>query len=537
MYRLLIVDDEDWIRERLRDTIDWSGLGIEVCGEARDGEEALDITARLLPDIVITDIRMPGIDGLEYIRRLREGNNRTKVIIISGYSDFEYARMAIKLGAFDYLLKPVEDEEIIGIISKCLEEISSEKKKDVIVETARKQMLENLPLLKKEFLLKLADGAFDNDDAIFREMDYLKLSWHGCNKICFIIELDENVSKKTCENWDRHLLKFVVSNIARDFVMKLGGGEIFHTESDRVVCLAFSNVDEKVLTRQVLSVSNGIRKVVRKVTGFSSTIGVGRVCSTLSGITMSFREAVEALQYKSYLGSDRIYDIRGIEMQRKVDFYKAADLEILLNNIKMGDVRNSLDVLDNMFAGLHDGREELCPLDLKLLYMDIMNPVLKLVSDANTAVEDFSNLSIKFMEQLSRLQTVNDFHTWLSDMVIRIIDLLGKHRNSKKRKVIEAAVEYVNRHYTEPITLNNIADRFFLNASYFCKIFKEEVGESFTKYFINLRIQKAKELLKDPTRKIYEIAGMVGYEDVQYFTRIFKATTGVSPVQYREKIK
>lgn len=537
MYRLLIVDDEDWIRERLRDTIDWIGMGIEVCGEARDGEEALDITERLLPDIVITDIRMPGLDGLEYIRRLREGNNRTKVIIISGYSDFEYARKAIKLGAFDYLLKPVEDEEIMGIVGKCLEEISSEKKKDVIVENARKQMMESLPLLKKEFMLKLVDGAFDSDEAILREMEYLELSWYGHNKICFIIELDDNVSKNTSENWDRHLLKFVVSNIARDFVLKLGGGEIFHTESDRVVCLTFSDVEEKVLTRQVLSVSNGIRKVIRKVTGFSSTIGVGRVCNTLSGISVSYREALEALQYKSYLGSDRIYDIRGIDVQRRAGFYKPADLEILINNIKMGDAKNSLDILDNMFAGLRDGREELCPLDLKLLYMDIMNPVIKLVSDANTAVEDFSSLSIKFMEQLGRLQTVNEFHTWLSDMVLRIIDLLGKHRKNKKRKVIEAAVEYVNDHYIEPITLNSVADRFFLNASYFCKVFKEEVGESFTKYFINLRIQKAKELLKDPTRKIYEIAGMVGYEDVQYFTRIFKSAIGVTPVQYREKVK
>lgn len=537
MYKLLIVDDEDWIRERLRYTIDWSQMGIEVVGEAADGEEALDITSRMLPDVVLTDIRMPGIDGLEYIKRLRDCNIHTKAIIISGFSDFEYAQKAIKLGAFDYILKPVEDEDLTDVVRRCLEEINVEKKKDLLLTNAKDQLEKSLPLLKKEFLINLINGFFKSEKDILDESAYLGVNCHGGNNICFIAELDDTGAQSGGQVWDSHLLQFVMQNIAQDFLNKLGSGESFFLRTGEIICLVFSKTEEQVLARQVLSISNGIRKMTRKITGYSVTIGIGRTCSTPAGIPASYSEAREALQYKAYLGKDRIYDIRSIDTQHSPGCYKSNDVEILLNTIKMGNKENALSALDNIFKEVHSEDREICPIDLKLLYMDIVNSVFKTILDANASFDDFSDFSLKFFRQLDRLQTVDEFHEWLADTVVKIIDVLGKYRNSKKRKVIEKAVEYVNSHFTESITLNGVADKFFLNASYFCKVFREEMGESFTKYFMNLRIQKAKELLTDPTRKVYEIAGMVGYDDVQYFTKIFKSISGVTPMQYREKIK
>jgi two-component system, response regulator YesN len=537
MYKLLVVDDEDWIRERLRYTIDWSKMGIEVIGEAKDGEEALELTEKLAPDIVLTDIRMPGIDGLEYIKRLRDGNNKARAIIISGYSDFEYARKAIKLGAFDYILKPVEDDDLTGVVRRCLEEIDSDKSRDILLEKAKSQLKESLPLLRKELLTNLVNGFFSDEDKILSEFAYVGIKYKGNNKICFIVEPDGFMSQSGEHAWDGHLLQFVVANIAQDFLNKLGSGESFFLQTGEIVCIVFSMAEENVLTRQVLSISNGIRKMTRKITGYSVTIGVGRCCKTLTGIAGSYSEAREALQYKAYLGKDRIYDIRGIDTQHRPGYYKLNDLELLLNNIKMGNKANSLSVLDNIFKEIYSNNKGICPIDLKLLYMDIINSVFKTVLDANASFDDFPEFSYRFFEQLNRLQTVDEFHEWMADTIVKIIDSLGKYKGTKKRKVIEKAVEYINSHYTESITLNSVADKFYLNASYFCKIFKEEMGESFTKYFINLRVQKAKELMSDPTRKIYEIAGMVGYDDVQYFTKIFKSILGVTPMQYREKIK
>lgn len=537
MYRLIIVDDEDWIRERLKHTVDWGRMGIEVIGEASDGEEALEMTERLLPDIVITDIRMPCIDGLEYIKRIRDSRNDVKVIIISGYSDFEYARKAIKLGAFDYILKPVEDENLTGVMERCIEAIDTEKSKELLFSKAREQIKESLPVLKKEFLINLVNDYFNSDADILKEFSYLDIHFVSRSNICFILELDGADPEDSSDLWDKRLIQFVMCNIAQDFLAKLGHNECFFSQIGEVICLVFSDAEESVLTRRVLSVSNGIRKMIKRITDHSVTIGIGRACGSISGIPASYREAGEALQYKLYLGSDRIYDIRSIGDEHRPNRYKPNDLETLLNNIKMGNKEQALSTLDALIKRVYRENPEICPLDLKLLYMDIINSVNKIVIEVNSSIEEFSSFSIRFFKQLNRLQTIEEIHDWLSDAVVRIIDILAKYKSTRKRKVIEMAVRYVGEHYNEPITLNSVADRFYMNESYFCKVFKEEMGVSFTRYLINLRIQKATELMADPTVKIYELAAMVGYEDVQYFTKIFKSVQGVTPVQYREKIK
>ena len=196
MYKLLIVDDEDWIRERLKHTIDWGSMDVEVIGEACDGEEALEKTKMLLPDIVLTDIRMPCINGLEYIKRLRDGNINVKVIIISGFSDFDYARNAIKLGAFDYILKPVDDDDLTGVIKRCIEDINAERSKNLLFIRAREQMKESLPLMKRELFINLVNEKFSSEEEIAKEFSYLGVDLLSKCYICFIMELNESVKEK-----------------------------------------------------------------------------------------------------------------------------------------------------------------------------------------------------------------------------------------------------------------------------------------------------------------------------------------------------
>ncbi len=537
MVKMLIADDEAWIRERLRDTIDWNGMGVQVVGEACDGEEALAMCKSLCPDIIITDIRMPCIDGLEFIQRLRDSHDPVKVVIISGYSDFDYAQKAIKLGAYDYILKPVEDDDLLSVVKRCLEEIKEEESKNILIKRANEQMKESMPLLEEKFFLNLVNGFFRSEEDIHKELDFFGKRYRGLISACFIVQLDEVEVIQMSKEWNIHLLQFVARNIAEGFIQKLGNGESFFSQNGEVICLLFSKNEEKVLTRQIMSISNGIRKMFKSVTGHSTTIGIGRPCGSVMEIPDSYREAKEALQYKAYLGKDRIYDIGSIQIQHKPNYYKLYDMEILLNHVKMGNERNAVSVLNEMIQGIFKDKKDVSPIDLKFIFIDILNSVFKAVLETNSTIDDFSGFSLKFFEQLNKLQTIEEIHPWLTDTIVRIIDLLEKNKNSKRRKIIDKAVEYIDNHYKEPLTLNIVADRLFLNSSYFCKIFKDETGESFTKYLINLRIQKAKELMADPTVKIYEVAEMVGYDDVQYFSKIFKGIQGITPMQYREKIK
>jgi two-component system, response regulator YesN len=533
LYKLLIVDDETWVRERLKHTIKWSDIGLEVIGEAEDGEEALALTEALSPDIVITDIRMPCINGLEYIKKLRDNHNDTKFIIISGYSDFEYAQRALKLGAYDYILKPIEDDDLIGVVKRCVEEINSNKNKDNIFKKAKEQIEEGQTILKEKFFINLINGYFSVEEDILRELDNLNMEFNQCKNICFIVELDDlktdNIQNKKC-------IQVNIYNVVRGFLKELNSKETFCLRAGDAICLVISDSDEATLSSLILSISKDIKKSVKEITNCSVTIGIGRVYGNLTDISKSYREAKEALQYKAYMGNDKIYEINSVNTDYKSNYYKFKDLEILINNIKLGNKESSLSTLSNMLKETQrDG--DIYPIDLKFLYIDIVNSVFKTILNIKTSAEDFSDFSFKFFKQMNFLQTVDETYIWLSDTIIKIIDTLESYKNIKKRKIIEKALEYINNHYTEQITLNNVSDVLFMNASYFCKIFREEMGEPFTKYFINLRIQKAKELMTDPTLKIYEIAGMVGYTDVQYFTKIFKSIQGVTPMQYREKIK
>ena len=536
MYKLLVVDDEAWVRERIITTIDWKEMNVEIVGEASDGEEALESAIRLAPQIVITDIRMPGIDGLEFIKRLKEAKLKTKAIIISGYNDFDYARKALKLGAFDYILKPVEDDNLISVVKNCIAEIDSEEKKEVWFKDASKQIEKSQPLMKEKFLISLINRNYISESDVRKELLYFNIHNKGLLHICFLVNIE--VSPRITDNkWDDHLYYFVICNIVNDFAGKIGKCESFLLYTGEVVCIISSVSDEEVVNRQVMSISNGIRKITKKILGSEITIGIGRTCKDLFDISDSFMEAKQALQYKAYFGRDRIYNIKSIDTEYRSCNYKSYDLEILLNNIKMNKREEALSSLEEIIKISHKTDKELSPMDLKLIYVDVFNSVFKIILELNAASDDFTEFSYTFLERLNKLGTPEEAQICLSELVIKCIDRINKSGTNKKRKIVEKALEYINYQYKEPISLNDIADKLYLNASYFCKIFREETGESFTKFLMKLRVDKAIELMNDPTLKIYEIANLVGYEDVQYFTRIFKTISGVSPVQYREKIK
>lgn len=539
MYKLLIVDDESWVRERLRLTIDWNSLGISDVEDACDGEEGLKVAGEMFPDIIISDIRMPCVDGLEFLKRLREKENDAKLIIISGYSDFDYAKRAIRLGAYDYILKPIEDDDLINVVKKCVEELNNENKRKELEEHIKSRIKESLPILREKLFMKLIEGKFESESEITANLESLNIKFDGLNHLCFIAQVDdiENIIIDE-KGWDKQLLEFAAYNITQDFVNKLGNSICFTGYNSEIIAVISSNNSENVVTRQVLSISNGIRRMVKRILGYSITIGIGNCYKTIADVSLSFREAKEALRYSTYLGKDKIYDIRSVDISVARPNYSVLKyLDTFLNNIRIGDRKNAVNSLENIIKDVCNNGENLYPITLKLLYIDIINSIFKSVFEAKIGNAEFSEYSLKFMEQLDKLQTADQILQWLRESVNGIIDLLERQKDSKRRKIVEMAISYIEENFNKEITLNSIADKLHLNASYFCKVFTDEMGESFTKYLMKLRIEKAKELMSDPLKKIYEISDLVGYENVRYFTKIFKEFEGVTPVQYREKIR
>ncbi|MBP1964940.1 response regulator [Paenibacillus aceris] len=522
MIKMIVVDDEVWVRERLIHTIEWDQLGIEVVDEANCGKEALDKALQVEPDIILTDIRMPNMDGLDLIQSLRDRQIRTKVIIISGYSDFEYAQKALSLGAFDYILKPVEDHDLLHVVGKCLEQIQSEKKKEELLHKADEQVNKRLPMLKEMLFANLINGRVQNEQEVLAALSDFQVEHSNLNHFCVIFHFKE--WKEDGIHLDAEFKQFVIGNLIGDILQELKCKTITFIHADEVVAIVSSDQETEYLKHQLESAA--FSHMLYKIFGCPVEVGYGGCCSNIIDISSSYRQAKQSLLLSGFLNQERI-TLQAIST--KTEKNKQYDIEGLVNSVKLGDKESVVMHLDQLFVN-----KPMNLIEFKFIYFQIISAITRTVIDGNRSLDDVSRFSLQFFELLQRSQDVGEIRQLFEEALFKIMAYLNKTQTKKKRKVIEKIVEYMQEHYNESINLNTVAEAFFMNASYLSKIFKDDMDVSFSKYVMEYRVEKAIELMKDPTKKIYEIASNVGYDDVQYFTKMFKAIKGVTPVQYRE---
>ncbi|MEW9700197.1 response regulator [Paenibacillus sp. SI8] len=525
MIKMMVVDDEAWVRERLIHTIDWDQLGIEVIDEASCGNEALEKALLLAPDIILTDIRMPHMGGLELIQSLRERQLQAKVIIISGYSDFEYAKNALSLGAFDYILKPVEDHDLLHVVRKCVDLIQSEKKKAELLQKADTQVNKRLPMLKEMVFVNLINGRIQNEQEIVAALNDFQIEHANLNHYCMIFQFKQ--SQEDGIDLDAEFTQFVIGNLVGDMLQEMNCKTFTFTHSDEVVAIVSSGLATDNLCQLIDSA--GISHMIYKIFGCPVEIGYGGCCSNLIEISLSYRQAKQSLLLSGFLNQE---SGTTSAVSAKTEKYKHYEIEGLVNSVKLGDKQSVFIHLDRLVKE----NKQMNLIEFKFLYFQILTTITRATTESKRSMDDVSRFSLQFFELLQSSQNIDEIRHLFEEALFKIMSYLCKTQTKKKRKVIEKIVAYMDEHYNESINLNAVADVFFMNASYLSKIFKEEMNVSFSKYVMEYRVEKAIELMRDPTKKIYEIAGTVGYEDVQYFTKLFKSIKGVTPVQYREKL-
>ena len=535
MFRLLVVDDEVWIRERISQMIDWNLIQVEVIGEAADGEEALKKTRELKPDIVLTDIRMPCIDGLEFTKALKDEQLKSKVIILSGYSDFEYAQSAIKLGAFDYILKPVNDEELLNTVKRCTLLVEKEEKRDSLLQDLQKKMKANSAVMRERFILNLLNGYYPSEERARQEFRYFYKSVDHYNYLCFVVQLDELEREESVE--ELNLLQFGMCNITKDYADFIGENDVVLSSNGEVVCVLCCHDSLQDFLKRVVASAYEIKALIKEVFHKTVSIGIGNPCQDILNLSLSCQQARQVLLYKAYLGKDMVYHAQSMEDRSNAYRIDSYEIEKIKNHIEAGNKNEVACSVQRIISSLKEQEPVPRPLDLKAAYMDIIYSVIKSTDEFQTLPEILPTFDYLFFEKLNNIQSIDDFERNLEEISYLLIDHLLQVRSKHKRKIIGLALAYIEEHYQEPITLNDVAGEIFLNPSYFCKIFKMEMNESFTKYLMKFRVKKAVELLNDPCLKIYEIAEQVGYSDVQYFTKIFKTVTGDIPTHYRNRLK
>ncbi|WP_028548828.1 response regulator transcription factor [Paenibacillus sp. UNC451MF] len=530
MYKIILIDDEDEVREGIKRKTNWTSCGFELVGDFVNGRDALESMEQLQPDIVITDICMPFMDGLELAERIAEQYRDVVVVIVTGYEDFEYAKQAIKLKVKDYLLKPVNSQEFTAFLLKMKQELDDARAKREDLSQLKLQLNQSLPLLKERFLERMAVSRMKKEE-IERKFRYFCLSLPGPAYTAIVGDIDD-FKRDSYEDQESEieLLRFAAFNIIQE-IFEQEGGIVFRTRDEKIAIL-YSG-DPGLIPLIVQKLTGHAKHSVEKVLNMSFSMGIGRTYPELQQLSQSFQEANSALDYRFLLGKSQIISISDLEFGKSFNSIKYNEWEKkLLSAMKTGSVPKAAQYLKE---GIDDLRKSVSSIDQCYgTFYKLLVALMNMVSEAGF---DHSDLfADNPFSKLTSMKTLNEVQTWLEHQCEQIICYLAAKRTDVTQSQMKQAETFIRDHYNdESFSLQHVCNHIYMSMSYFSAQFKLHTGETFVEYLTRTRLEKAKELLSITQLKTYDIAARVGYSDPQYFSVIFKRNTGMTPKEYRAR--
>lgn len=523
MYKVLLVDDELLDLEGLQRFMNWESLGMEVCAAASNGFEALEILRSQRVDIIVTDIRMPIMSGMELARRALalELRPKPKIIFVSGHEDFQYAKQAISMSASGYVLKPVDDADM----RRTLEEVGEALDREQAQSHLERCFSESGPLLKHELLMQLLDGV-QEEERVLPLLEQVGITWENTGLYTALLEPDDlawklngygDRAKAEMENW----LAITVEQFCSEEQI----------QSCRLDRFRFALIIEEKVDRWRL------QKLMDWTVGrtpLTVTIGVGPVVTSLAELPHSYLRAQEALGLKLFLGKGKLIFYSDAKGQISA---KAKDLDDILQSL-------FLAVSTYRLVDVDDCTEELFvwvgKMDTKLeIYQLFLHIVSRLDAFLHTIHEDFYvllKLERKHLGILYQFDTTEDMKSWLRRRMFELSEQLQRKRQGKKYKLIEEIKEYIEEKLEQNVMLRDAAVHFSFSPNHLGQIFYDETGVYFSDYVAMRRLERVKQLLGDPKLKVYEAANQVGYKNLSHFSKQFKDYYGVSPGDYRRHL-
>ena len=568
MYRFLIIDDEPVVREGIAEYIDWNAHGFELVGTCRDGREGLQAVEELRPDVVLTDICMPFVDGLELAGSIAEEYPGTKTILLTGYDEFEYAQEAVKLKVSDFLLKPITPDELRELLGSIRNQLDDERNRRRRLERLQEQLTESLPLLRERFLNRLIKGAARPDE-IARRIELLELSLPGPWYAAVVCDPDAPEATDPRDGRDvggaqpggappgamkpydgktdvaqsgaaqmgggrYDLDRLAVENIVGAVSAELDHAVVCSTPRDEVVVILSAPGPEAAVA-QALECGDVIADRVAAELGHSIAIGTGDPVDALIAVSASYQHARLALEHRQVLGSSQVItaqQVRGndagspIEIDadaraRFVRALKGGDIED--TELALGDILRCFDATDRAM--------ELCLVVMHRLLADVLNALEVLAVDYGRIPE----LGRNPFGELNRLRRKDEIESWFLAVARSAQAFLANRRKEHSEWKAEEAKEFIRTHYMDPgLSLRTICSALSISKSYLSTIFKTHTGMTVVEFLTNVRMEAAKELLAAESLKSYEVATRVGFRDAHYFSLTFKKQTGISPTEYRE---
>jgi two-component system response regulator YesN len=520
MYKVMIAEDEKWIRAGLLHVIDWNSLHLGPILEAGNGKEALLLAEKEHPDLVIADIKMPEMTGLEMIEKLRERSSEAVFIVISGFSEFSYAQRAISCGVSEYLLKPVSKEKLLHALNKSIHELDArrENRKEKAHPDSG-NLSGYLNIIQNHYLHEIIyDGKYINDEQCHAELE--KAGIRSRNKTAVMMVFRFLPMQTTAEK---------LGGILRESFPGDDEYYFFGSSENELYGLC--------LTKETLNVTALKDMLDQLKTEHHCRISAGTGSQVnISQMGISYDQAMSACDWGYFSPGEHdliVWEEEPADERKEPRRFASLSKDTILNLMVSGDP-------DKLNIYLDDGSEKLKEAVTRENAAEMRQNLILTIEQAfkEYKVRGFLNPDIDIQEQVKRIKyqlTLSETVKMLKQVLKMIVQSGGPSENASGR-LIKHAVWYVHEHYRENITMNEMAGQMNLNASYFSHVFSEGMHMPFIRYVNTYRISVAKQLLSDPAIKIYEIAELVGFDDYRYFSRIFKSIEKVTPEFYRENI-
>jgi two-component system response regulator YesN len=519
MFKVLIADDDPAIVEGLKKMVPWEEYGLDIPGMAFNGLEAWKFMAGHGVDILITDIRMPFWDGLELIRKVKEAGLNTRFIVLSGYDDFAYLKECIKLGIENYLLKPVNEQELLATLAGTLDKIQAGRTREA---DSRKDM----DIIRNNILYRWITGTIDEDE--LNERFFLLNIKPGTTSyaVCILRVLADGDT-----GIDYHTLIPEAEKICLEIVNKYRSGLVFAAPDGEIVFLftgcqdsAGDSLLRPILKECLLSVKHSINLPL--------FITNGGFKNNRRLVRRSYRKARELQQYSLIFPPDSILDDTIKGTQANVQMGPIISTDEITRMAACKDLEGLLGHIEKGFNQIK-GMEGITP----ALVQNVATEILIAVINGGLATGGKNGLLTELGRPISdiyRMQSLNEIIRFTKDATTRVIDHLAQSYE-RINPVIKRVMAYIKTNYSEEISLKTLAAAFNVNPHYLGRLFKEESGEFFSDYLNKIRIDKAKELLLNTHQSIREVSLQTGYTDPNYFYTLFKKYTGVSPAEFRNQ--
>ena len=533
MYRILLVDDEILVRDAIKENIDWQSMDCELVGDCENGKQAAEFVQEHPVDIVLTDILMPYMDGMELSHFLHDNYPDIVIVVFSGFGEFEYAKKAIQYGVSEYLLKPVTAMELTGVIQKMKEKVEQTRKEKAKMESLTKtseNYRENAQVIRSKTLEALVNCTIDIQKSLDK-LEEMGITLSGCGYRVAVFDIDLYSGMYQLDMEKRQesaLMAFVLFNISDEIVNRENAGIVYQEGNNRV-CVLFQEKWSRNFNGRIKEICHEIQTEIRKVMGTEVSMAIGKWVKTLEELSGSHDVAVQALQYRYLLGGSLLIDMEEIHPVQDIDLRKSLDrLKEFLKSGKKEEMEAEFQSIEEQVKQSFAEKSRAC------MYLQ---QVIRVVDVAGEEVSsDISRIRDERKDLLCQVTAQKSFEQAckiVKEYILQVYDALTELNTSSGERQARMALDYIQKNYMDPnLSLNDICSYLNISTSYFSTIFKEVTGETFTEVLIRTRMEKAKELLENTTMKNYEIAERVGFADAHYFGISFKKMTGCTPTEY-----